>query len=92
MVQPGKQLRHRPIAFRGIAGAAEQLEVLEMVAAAFGARSLVVDDQVAEREIDPATGANAFLQAVEGVLVGAVVRQRALGGAAPAASLPMGAE
>ena len=77
--QSENELLLRVGALRGVAGAAEQLKVVEMVTSTLGLRDDVVDGEVAERKQDVATVA--FLPSVERVLVGAVVREVAKVGA-----------
>ena len=70
------------VALHGVARSAEQLEVVEVVCAAFRLWHDVVYGHVSEREHDLATRADALLSAEQRVLVGAVVGQPALVGAA----------
>ena len=65
-------LRSRPL--RRIACPAQQLQVVRVIRPALRLRQHVVNREVAEREVRPASRAVPFLLAVQRVLVGAVIR------------------
>lgn len=67
-LQLRRRRRLRAGAIRAVAGTAEQMEVLHLVAAALRPRHDVVDREVAEREVDAAARAVALLLAVEGAV------------------------
>ena len=73
----GEQLGLRPGPLGAVAGAAEQLQVLDVVGTALRPRDDVVDLEVAERERHTAPSALAFLLAEQGVSVRPVVAQLA---------------
>ena len=71
----GNQRLHGAVALLRVAGSAEKLEVIEVVAAALRLWHDVIHGKVAEREVNPAAVADAFLPPVERVTVRPVVRE-----------------
>ena len=77
LLEGGDQLGLGAGALEAVAGVAEELQVVEVVGAAFGLEDDVVDGEVLEGEGDAATVAEALLLAEGGVLVGLVVGELA---------------
>lgn len=80
--QAGDEFGLGAVALHGVARAAEQLEVIQVVGTAFRPRHDVVYGHVSEGEHDLAARADTLLSAEQCVLVGAVVGQQSLVGSA----------